>query len=451
MVFMPTRRTFLGALGGGALSLYAQPRRPNILFILADDLGYGVPGCYGQREIRTPNIDALAEGGMRFTQAYAGSTVCAPSRCALMTGLHTGHAFIRGNAPIDLRPEDATVAEKLKAAGYRTALIGKWGLGTAGHSGVPNRKGFDEFFGYLDQVHAHTYHPTMLWENERETFLTGNFGPLRKDYSHDIFTERALRFIGRQNASDPFFLYLAYTIPHANNEMGQQTGNGMDVPSDAPYADRSWPQAEKNFAAMVTRMDRDIGRVMDALRARGLERDTLVIFTSDNGPHREGGHDPDFFHDSGPLRGIKRDLYDGGIRVPAIASWPGTIQPGRASDAVWAFWDFLPTACELARVDAPPRIDGVSFVPALRGRAMLARDYLYWEFHEDGFGQAVRTGNWKGVRPKSRANPIELYDLSADIGEHHDVAQEHADLVSRISRWFESARTESKELPVKDA
>jgi arylsulfatase A-like enzyme len=445
-----SRRNFLAAAAAGAVALRAQtPGRPNILFILADDLGYGDLGCYGQQQIRTPNLDRLAAGGMRFTQAYAGATVCAPSRCALMTGLHTGHGYVRGNQNLSLRPEDRTVAELLQRAGYRTALIGKWGLGEAYTSGTPNRKGFDEWFGYLNQTLAHTYYPTTLWDNEKEFLLRENFSSKRSGYSHDLFTARALSFLERQRAGSPFFLELAYTIPHANNEAGAQTGNGLEVPSDEPYSSRPWPPVEKNFAAMITRMDRDVGRVLDALRARGLERDTLVIFSSDNGPHREGGQNPEFFRSSGSLRGIKRDLYEGGIRVPAIASWPGVIQPGVTSDAQWAFWDFLPTAAELAGADAPRGIDGISIVPALRGRPLPAREYLYWEFHEGGFFQAVRMGNWKGVRNKSRSAPIELYDLASDIGEKLDVAAAHPDVVRRIAGIMTAARNESKEFPVK--
>jgi arylsulfatase A-like enzyme len=448
---MLTRRQFTGGFAASAASgLRAQSAgKPNILFILADDLGYGDMGCYGQQQIQTPNIDRLAAEGMRFTSAYSGSTVCAPSRCALMTGKHTGHAFIRGNARVDLPANTATLPRLLKQAGYRTSLIGKWGLGSICGTGQPDKQGFDEWFGYLDQVHAHTYYPTELWDNGKEFFLPGNFGPGRTDYSHDLFTGRALQFIERQRPGSPFFLYLAYTIPHANNERGSQTGNGMDVPSDAPYGSRPWPQTEKNFAAMVTRLDRDVGRLLASLRTKGLERETLVVFTSDNGPHREGGHDPEFFKSGGPLRGIKRDLYEGGIRVPSIARWSGKIRAGAVSDVPWAFWDFLPTAAELAGVRAPRDIDGVSIASLLRGGEAPARGYFYWEFHEGGFSQAVREGHWKAVKRGPKI-PIELYDLSADIGEKRDVASSNPDVVSRLTRIFREARTESAEFPVKE-
>jgi len=447
---MLTRRVFAGGLAAAAVDLAAQPRKPNIIFILADDLGYGDLGCYGQKLIQTPNLDRLATSGIRFTQAYAGSTVCAPSRCGLMTGKHMGHAFIRGNARVDLPLDTPTVPRLLKSAGYRTSLIGKWGLGTASNSGTPEKQGFDEWFGYLDQMHAHTYYPTQLWENGREYFLAGNFGPGRTEYSHDLFTKRAQKFLSEQRAGSPFFLYLAYTIPHANNERGNQTGNGMEVPTDAPYTDREWPAVEKNFAAMVTRMDRDVGALLDTLRTRGLDRDTLVIFSSDNGPHHEGGHDAEFFKSSGPLRGTKRALYEGGIRVPAIAAWPGVIKPGQTINTPWAFWDLLPTVAELAGVAAPKGLDGVSFAPLITGGSVAKREYFYWEFHEGGFSQGVRFDNWKGVRRGLPSAPVEVYDLSADIGETRDLAATKPDIVRRMQEIMRVARTDSAEFPVKE-
>lgn len=364
-----------------------------------------------------------------------------------MTGKHTGHAHIRGNARLDLRPEDVTVAELLKGAGYRTGLFGKWGLGTAGGSGIPTRKGFDEFFGFLDQGHAHTYYPTQLWNGEREYFLRGNFGDRRTDYAPDLFTKRAAEFI-EQNKANPFFLYFATTLPHANNEMFRQTGNGNQVPEDAPYSSRDWPQPDKNFAAMVSRLDGDTGRVLDALKSAGVDGNTLVIFSSDNGPHREGGNRPEFFRSNGGLRGIKRDLYEGGIRVPAIARWPGRIKPGSTSDQPWAFWDFLPTAAEASGAGAPQGIDGKSILPALAGKALPERTF-YWEFHERGFKQAVRMGNWKAVR-KGTKNPVELYDLTADPSETRDVAASKPDIAKRATELFRDSRTESTRFPVAD-
>jgi arylsulfatase A-like enzyme len=417
----------------------ATARKPNIIFILADDLGYGDLGCFGQRVIKTPNIDQLAKQGMRFSQCYAGSTVCAPSRCALMTGFHTGHGRVRGNGLVPLLPQDRTVAEILKQAGYATSLIGKWGLGEPGTTGTPNKKGFDEFFGYLNQTHAHNYYPEYLWKDEEKYFLkTG-------EYSDDLFTREALDFV-RRKKDRPFFLYLAYTIPHANNELGAKTGNGMEVPSDAPYSGESWPQKEKNFAAMVTRMDGDIGKLLALLKELRIESETVVFFSSDNGPHKEGGHDPGFFHSSGSLRGIKRDLYEGGIRVPMIVRWPGKVKAGTSSQ-VWAFWDFLPTAAELAGAKIPAGIDGISMMPVLLGQSQKSHQYLYWEFHEHGFSQAVRMGDWKAVRP-APGMPLQVYDLKTDLGERNDVADRHPELLASIEQILDSARTQSNDWPV---
>jgi arylsulfatase A-like enzyme len=432
-----------------------EPRRPNIVFILADDLGYGDLGCYGQKQIETLSIDRLAAEGIRFTQCYAGSTVCAPSRCCLMTGKHTGHATIRGNALVPLRPDDVTVARLLKDAGYDTGLVGKWGLGEPDTTGVPNRQGFDFFFGYLNQVHAHNYYPDYLWRNQEKVPLEGNVvkdgvAVKRAQYSHDLFTREALGFV-EQHRDRPFFLYLAYTIPHANNERGKAEGNGMEVPSDAPYTDRPWPQVERNHAAMITRLDADVGRLLRRLKELGLDESTVVFFSSDNGPHKEGGADPEFFHSAGPLRGYKRDLTEGGIRVPMLARWPGRVKAGAVSDQVWAFWDFLPTAAALAGAKAPDGLDGLSVAPTLLGKGeQKQHDFLYWEFHERGFQQAVRTGDWKALRLKPDA-PLELYDLKTDIGEKHNAAAEHPEVVVRIEAYLKEARTESKEFPVRPA
>ena len=314
------------------------PRKPNIILIVADDLGYGDLGCYGQTKIKTPNIDRLAAEGVRFTDFYAGSTVCAPSRCALMTGLHTGHAYIRGNAAVALRPQDVTIAELLKKAGYHTGLIGKWGLGNENTTGMPQNQGFDEFGGYLDQTHAHDYYTDHLWRYDptlgfSRMALIENDNDKKALYTHDLFETAALNIMKMNQPSPlnhyrPFFLCFAFTIPHANNEEGRRSGNGMQVPSDAPYSNESWPQVEKNKAAMITRLDATVGKILDKLQELKLDDNTIVLFTSDNGPHKEGGVDPNFFQSSGPLRGIKRDLYEGGIRLPFIAWWPGTVPAG---------------------------------------------------------------------------------------------------------------------------
>jgi arylsulfatase A-like enzyme len=443
--FRLTGSTLMAAAGGVA----APARRPNIVFILADDLGYGDLTCYGQTRIQTPNISRLAAEGMRFTSAYAGSTVCAPSRCCLMTGFHTGHATTRGNKPIDLplKPDQPIVPEVLKKAGYRTGLVGKWSLGQLGSSGYPTRKGFDDWFGYFSQLHAHEYYPEHLLDNEKAFLCKGNMGTQHNDYAPDLFTKRALEFIGKQTAAQPFFLHVCYTTPHANNEMGRDTGDGMQVPSDAPYSAQPWPKQEKNFAAMITRMDADVGKLMDALKSKGFDGNTLVIFSSDNGPHSEGGHEPKFFESSGPLRGIKRDMYEGGIRVPTIFRWPGQIRAGAVSDFPWAFWDILPTAAELAGVPAPAGLDGQSIVPVLLGKQQKPHEYFYWEFHERGFDQAARTGNWKGVR-KGLKSPIELYDLSKDISERNDLAAQHPEVVRKIEEIFAAAHRDSPDWPI---
>ena len=438
----------------------ASPRRPNIILIVADDLGYGELGCYGQTRIKTPNLDRLAAEGVRFTSFYAGSTVCAPSRCSLMTGLHTGHAYIRGNGSLALRAEDLTIAELLQRAGYRTALIGKWGLGNENTSGVPHKHGFEDFVGYLDQVHAHDYYTDHLWRYD--SAATNFWGPVvfrlnqeggKGQYMHDVFTTAATNFVKlnrptQANQYRPFFMYLAYTIPHANNEEGQRTGNGMEVPSDAPYSTEPWPQPERNKAAMITRMDDDIGKLMDQLRDLKIEDNTIIFFTSDNGPHKEGGVDPALDKASGPLRGIKRDLYEGGIRVPMIARWIGRIKPGRVSDQVWAAWDFLPTAAQIAGVKTPPGLDGISMVPAVMGRPQTNQhEFLYWEFHEAGFKQAVRMGDWKAVRLKP-GTALELYDLKKDVGEQHNVVAENPAIVAKIEEYLKQARTDAKEWPI---
>jgi arylsulfatase A-like enzyme len=460
-----------------ATALYASPaqpggparsnaRKPSIIFILADDLGYGDLGCYGQTRIKTPNLDQLAADGMRFTSFYAGSTVCAPSRCALMTGLHTGHALIRGNATLALRPQDLTVAEVLKQAGYHTALIGKWGLGNPATTGVPQAKGFDEFLGYLDQVHAHDYYTEYLWRHdppgkakqgyEGRLEFPQNQGGQKGLYMDDLFTKAGLNFISANkpdqfNNYQPFFLYLAYTIPHANNEEGQRSGNGMQVPSDAPYSDEQWPQPEKNKAAMITRMDADVGRLMEKLKDLKIDDNTVVFFASDNGPHKEGGVDPTFFQSSGPFRGIKRDLYEGGIRVPLIVRWPARIKRGAVSDQVGAFWDFLPTAAEIAQVPVPEKLDGLSLLPALLAKPQTNQhDFLYWEFHERGFQQAVRMGDWKAVRPQV-GEALELYNLKTDPGEKENMAEKNPEVVAKIEAFLKTARTESEDWPIKPA
>jgi arylsulfatase A-like enzyme len=423
-------------------------RNPNIIYILMDDLGYGDLGCYGQNLMRTPNVDTLASEGVKFTQHYSGSTVCAPSRCCLMTGLHTGHARVRSNARIPLRPEDITVAEVLKNAGYTTGIFGKWGIGEPETTGIPNKKGFDEWFGYLNQGHAHNYYPHHLWRNRQQHWIKENVTGKKDVYSHDLIVQESLKFI-QQNKDNPFFLYLAYTLPHANNELGRETGNGIEVPSDEPYSEEPWPQQERNFAAMIAKMDDDVGRIMSLLKEVGVDDNTAVFFTSDNGPHKEGGHDANFFKSSGPLRGIKRDLYEGGIRVPMIVRWPGKVKPGTVSDQVWSFWDFLPTAAEIAGVKPPENIDGISMLPALIDQPQQDPEYLYWEFQQRTFKQAVRMGDWKGVR-LSLNGQMELYNLRDDIGERNNVADKHPQIVRKMAYIMQTARVDSPEFPISE-
>ncbi len=440
----------------------AEALRPNVVFILADDLGYGDLGCFGQKKIKTPRLDELAAEGMRLTDFYAGSTVCAPSRAVLMTGQHTGRTWVRGNAgaanrdPQTLRAEDVTVAEKFREAGYATALIGKWGLGEVGSTGHPNRQGFDYFYGYLNQRHAHNFYPTFLVRNEEvvplknvvssewEASRVASGAPDdgagwahpegRIEYSHDLIAGEALKWIEEKSGGEaPFFLYLALTIPHANNEGTRGTGNGQEVPDHGIYADTDWTEPNKGQAAMITRMDGDVGRVIDKLREKGIADNTLVIFTSDNGHHREGGNDPEFFDANGPLTGMKRDLTEGGIRVPTIAWWPGKIAPGVVADHPAYFGDFMATACELAGV-APPEVptQSVSFLPTLLGMGEQRKpDYLYWEFYEGAGKQAVRFGDWKAIRQPMFTGPVALHDLSKDLAEQKDLASEHPELVER--------------------
>lgn len=462
---MLNRRDFMKTIGLGMLSCSIlnsscqlnKNSWSNIIFILADDLGYGDLGCFGQKEIKTPNLDKMAAEGMRFTQHYAGSTVCAPSRCTLMTGYHTGHARIRGNGGPSLQPNDVTVAKLLKQNGYKTGMIGKWGLGRAGSTGIPNKQGFDYFYGYLSQIKAHNYYPDYLWRNEEKVQLTnkniiadrgyskgyGSAAVEKNDYSHDLMTQEASQFV-EKNKDNPFFLYLAYTIPHANNEHWMINEHGMEVPDYGQYQEKDWPEPQKGHAAMISRMDRDIGSLFEQLKALGIDGNTIVMFSSDNGPHREGLNDPDFNDSNGPLRGIKRDLYEGGIRVPLIVRWPGKVKAGITSEHVSAFWDFLPTACEIAKVAVPSEVDGLSYLPELTGKSQTEHPFLYWEFKEQGGKQAIRFGNWKAIRLNWNEvpdGPVELYNLSQDLGEKNNVAEQHPKIVKQAVQILENART----------
>ncbi len=434
---MRMRLSCLALLLAAPLAARQDGRPPNIVFVLADDLGYGDLGSYGQKRIKTPHLDRMAAEGVRFTRFYAGSTVCAPSRCVLMTGKHLGHAYIRGNAKMNLRPEDVTVAKLLKAAGYATGLCGKWGLGHEKSTGVPTRQGFDFFFGYLDQTHAHNYYPSFLVRNEERVPLPNvvpkegaagqGVASKKVEYSHDLIAREALAFVDR-NKDTPFFLYYAVTLPHANNEAGKE---GMEIPDHGPYRDLDWPEPQKGHAAMISRLDRDMGDLFERLKRHGIDGNTVVMFSSDNGPHNEGGADAAFNDSNGPLRGTKRDLYEGGIRVPMIVRWPGKAPAGAVSGHAGYFGDFLATAAELAGTAAPEGHDGISFVPAILGKEQRRHEHLYWEFYERGSAQAVVWGDWKGVA-KPFGGAIELYDLKTDIGETRNLAAENPAVVERI-------------------
>ena len=442
--------------------------KPNIVYILADDLGYGDLSCYGQTRFQTPNLDKMAGEGMMFTQHYAGTTVCAPSRSSLMTGQTTGHTPIRGNK--EVRPEGQwpipdsafTMAEMLKQAGYVTGGFGKWGLGYPGSEGEPNKQGFDEFFGYNCQRLAHNYYPSYLWDNDEKVMLEGNSGDKFEEYAAGIIHQHALQFI-EDNRDKPFFLYYPNTIPHAElllpeenlaefrgKLLPEKEFNGAG-PGDENFRDGAYgtqPEGHAAFAAMVTLLDRQVGEVLAKLKELGLDKNTIVMFSSDNGPHLEGGADPDYFNSNGPLQGYKRDLYEGGIREPMIAWWPGKIQAGTKTGHISAFWDVMPTVAELAGIEPPENIDGISFLPTLLNKeGQKEHDYLYWEFHERGGRKALRKGDWKLVQYNvldPEKTTTELYDLSKDIGEGNNVADEHPEIVKELTELMNSARTESE-------
>jgi len=453
--------------------------KPNIVLIMADDLGYGELGCYGQEIIQTPRIDELAREGLRFTDFHCGAPVCAPSRCVLMTGKHLGHAAIRNNRQITkqrfpdviekygkefpgnepLPASEVTVAQLLKKQGYATGAIGKWGLGIFGTPGDPNRHGFDFFYGFPEQLQPHNHYPAYLWRNGRKEMLSGNDGrsATGETFAQDKFTEEAVKFL-REHKDGPFFLYLPLTIPHLaiqvpESSLAQYKGKIPEEPykhTTPGYVKHPTPRTA--YAAMITHMDSAVGKVVDELKKLDLADNTLVLFTSDNGPpwERLGGTDSDFFKSAGPLRGRKGSAYEGGIREPFIAYWPGKITKGRVSDYVGGFQDVLPTLCELAHSEAPAGIDGLSIAPTLFDRGeQQQHDYLYWEF-SSGAQQAVRAGRWKIYRSGVDVGdpPWELYDLSTDIGEAHNVAAEHPDMVERLARYAVEAHTPSKLFPL---
>ncbi len=449
--------------------LFGQ-QKPNIVFILTDDMGYGDVGCYGQKTLKTPNIDRMAEEGIRFTNHYAGSSVCAPSRGSLMTGRDPGHCRVRGNyetgphgfgGELELRPEDVTLAEVLKRADYQTAIVGKWGLGMDGTTGEPNKKGFDYNYGFLNQAHAHNQFPEYLFRNGKKVPVPENLNDQRGYFTNDIFTDEAIQFLRTRNQK-PFFLYLALVTPHAEMlvpedsifnsykgkftetpfVMGTQGSNGKDPLGT--YHSQSHPEAA--FATMITRIDLDVQRLQDELKKLGIDENTIVIFSSDNGPHKEGGNDPYYFNSNGSQRGIKRDLYEGGIRIPLIVKWPGVIKSGQVSDHLSAFWDFLPTFADLAEVSiADVPTEGISLVPTLLGKPdeQEQHPYLYWEFHEDKYSvQAVRKGKWKAVR-HDPDGVAELYNLPEDPKEEKDLANQFPKIVTQLQSIMDHSRTEN--------
>lgn len=437
----------------------AEPAPVNVIYILADDLGYGDLGCYGQEKTHTPNLDRMAAEGMLFTQHYAGCTVSAPSRCALMTGLHTGHAQIRGNR--EIRPEGQqpmeagtyTLGRLMQSAGYTTGIFGKWGLGNPGSESVPNKMGFDTFFGYNCQREAHSYYPDHLWSNDQRVDFPENANYGRKTYSQDLIHEQAKTFI-RDNKDKPFYAMLTYTLPHAEMNLPHDSiyalyENAFDeVPYDIPVGRGYYPSEKPyaSFAAMVSRLDMYVGEIMAELKALGIDKNTIVIFTSDNGPHREGGANPDYFKSYGPLKGVKRDVYEGGIRVPMIAWCPGTIRAGVKNDHVGAFWDIMPTMAELTGTSLPVETDGISLLPTLLSQeGQQQHDYLYWEFHEQNGREALRKDNWKLIRqPIVGETILELYDLSKDIHEDNNLAANHPEKVEELALLMDGARTPSR-------
>jgi arylsulfatase A len=475
------RREFIKTLGMGTLALALNncrntdqiSSRPNIIYILADDLGYGDLSCYGQTKFQTPNIDILAAEGMRFTQHYAGSTVCAPSRSALMTGLHTGHTPVRGNrehkpeGQYPLPEKTITVAKMLKKAGYATGAFGKWGLGYPSSTGDPNNQGFDEFFGYNCQRIAHHYYPWHLWHNGQKIILEENKGLKRGVYAPELIHKKALQFI-EIHKDEPFFLYVPSIIPHAElfaPEEYMQRFRGKFLPEKSfkgqdelgkgfktgSYG--SQPEGHTAWVAMITLLDDQVRQIMEKVKELGLDKNTIIMFSSDNGPHEEGGADPDYFNSNGSLRGIKRDLYEGGIRVPFIVRWNDHIKAGSTSEHVSAFWDMMPTFSQLAGVSIPEEIDGISILPTLTGRdgKQVKHDYLYWEFSERDGAQAIRMGDWKAVRNgvKNRKDTrIEIYNLKNDPSEQKNLTKERKDILEQITPLFEKARIDSKDFPL---
>ena len=426
-----------------------EDQKPNIIFIIADDLGYNDLGCYGQQLIKTPNIDSLAMQGMQFTQCYSGSAVSAPARSVLMTGMHTGHTTVRGNfgkggviglgggeGRIPLKESDTTVAQVLQKAGYVTAMIGKWGLGEPNTSGEPNKKGFNEFYGFLNQRRAHTYYPEYIWKDTVKIELPGNKNGQKAEYTHDMFADYAMDFITR-NKDTSFFLYLPFCLPHSDYEL----------PDNGIYKDEDWGDDLKAYAAMISKLDNTIGRIIITLKESGIDKNTIIFFTSDNGATNITD-EWKIFHSNDPLRGEKRDPYEGGIRVPMIVRFPDKIKAGQTNDQTWYFADIMPTLAEIAKVSPPKNIDGISVLPTMLGdKQDLSNRYLYWEFYQRSGWRAVRFGNWKAIQKGMNQEvhqDIELYDLKQDIGEKTNIADQHPEIVYKAEEMFKDAHTPSE-------
>lgn len=454
-----------------------KTQRPNIIYILADDLGYADVSIYGQSKFDTPNIDKMAKEGMLFTQHYAGSTVCAPSRSVLLSGQHTGHTSIRGNKEMDpegqhpMAANTYTIPEMLKDAGYVTGAFGKWGLGFVGTEGDPNNQGFDEFYGYNCQRHAHRYYPEHLWHNDKKVALEGNEGFKKTNtYAGYLIHDKALKFI-ETNKNKPFFLFYPNVSPHAElivpeAELAKKyRGKFVEKPyinltPGANYGDENFevkyytsqPEPRATFAAMVSLLDQQVGEIITKLKELGIDDNTIIIFSSDNGPHKEGGADPEFFNSNGDLRGYKRDLYEGGVRVPMIVRWPNKIKTNSKSNHISAFWDVMPTLAEVTGSKIPENIDGISFLSELTGKKQKEHEYLYWEFHEQGGKKAVRKGKWKAVQLNcfnKTKTTVELYDLSVDIGEKNNIAANHPEIVKELVAIMNKEHVENPDFPFK--
>lgn len=450
---------------------------PNIIYILADDLGYGDLSCYGQTNFATPNIDEMAKQGMQFSQHYSGSTVCAPSRCSLLSGMHTGHSFIRCNKvgnPEGIYPVEGqypipdsvvTIAEILKEKGYATGAFGKWSLGFTSNSGDPLKQGFDEFYGFYCQGLAHNYYPYSLWHNNEKIMLSENEGTKQGSYAPDLIHEMAMKFL-ENNRDKPFFMYYPTIIPHAElfaKEKYMEKFRGKFMP-EVYYQSRdsakrykigsygTQPESHAAFAALITQLDDYVGDIILKVKQLGLEENTIIIFSSDNGPHLEGGADPDYFDSNGALKGYKRDVYEGGIRVPMIVKWPGVVKPGSKSDHISAFWDVMPTLADIAGVSVSHKLDGISFLSSLTGKGKQQQhNFLYWEFHVLGGKMAVRMGDWKSVKLNINNQPqgkTELYNLSNDIGENNDVAADNPEILEKMEAIMKKARIPSRNFPL---